>query len=47
MSRSLCLLANKHFDDNQKHSSIESVAPGAAAAAAHIVCRATEPYCSY
>lgn len=45
MSRSLYFPANKHFYDNRKHSSIESIAPGTAEA--HIVCRAIEPCCIY
>lgn len=42
---SLLSLANKHFYDSQKHSSIESVADGTAGA--RVVCRAVEPYCIY
>lgn len=45
MSSSLYFRANKHFYDRQKHSAIESIAPGIAEA--HILCNAIEPYCIY
>lgn len=45
MSRSLRFLANKHFYDNRKHSSMESTAPGTAEA--RNVCGAIEPRCIY